>query len=77
MRINSRCLEDASIEDAQELAQRYELIACERRSNAAGWWLPKSTYCHAFVRPGTTVRWLPEQCDQAAFEEFAAAWEDR
>jgi len=29
MRINSRCLEDASIEDAQELAQRYGLIACE------------------------------------------------
>jgi hypothetical protein len=72
MRINSRCLEDASIEDAQELAQRYGLIACEPPIKRSRWWLP-----YAFVRPGTTVRWLPEQCDQAAFEEFAAAWEDR
>jgi hypothetical protein len=66
-----------SIEDAQEMAQRYGLVACAPPIECSGWWLPKYSQCFAFVRSGTTVRWLPGQCDAEAFEEFAAAWEDR
>lgn len=62
-----------SIENAQKLAQHYGLVACEPPIELSGWWAPKHTSCFAFVRPGTTVRWLPEQCDPAAFEAFAQA----
>jgi hypothetical protein len=32
-----------------------------------GGWLAPGTWCYAFVRPATRVRWLPEQSDRRAF----------
>ena len=38
----------------------------------SGGWLPGSTLWFAFVRPGTLVRWLPEQCDAESGEADAS-----
>jgi hypothetical protein len=50
-----------NLDDALAMAKPYGLRVLEPPLRRAGWWYPGSTYCFAFVRPGTEVRWLPEQ----------------
>jgi hypothetical protein len=52
--------------EAQERAKRYGLELQVPPVRFSGWWLPGS-----FVRPGTQVRWLPEQCDLKLAKKLA------
>jgi hypothetical protein len=52
---------NAQMEHAREIADRYGLDVLAPPIAKSGWWLPGSTFCFAFVRPGTTVKWLPQQ----------------
>jgi hypothetical protein len=51
----------ADLEDVREIADRYGLDVLAPPIAKSGWWLPGWTFCFAFVRPGTTVKWLPQQ----------------
>jgi hypothetical protein len=58
---------------AEKLAQNYGLVvAVPPIARESGWHSPgrNGTHCYAFVRPGTTVKWLPEQSNPAAFAEW-------
>jgi hypothetical protein len=72
----------SSLEQAATFIGRYGLIVQTPPLERAGWYGPSSldgTWCFAFVRPGTIVRWLPEQCDAAKLatwvEEHRLYWE--
>jgi hypothetical protein len=58
--------------DAEKLAENYGLIVATPPIAESGWHLPghNGTHCYAFVRPGTSLKWLPEQSDPAAFEKW-------
>ena len=51
------------IDAARRLAGLYGLQVLEPPRLFAGWWLPGRTHCFAFVRPDTSIRWLPEQME--------------
>jgi hypothetical protein len=57
---------------AEKLARSYGLIAAAPPIRESGWHSPgrNGTYCYAIVRPGTTVKWLPEQSDSTMFENW-------
>jgi hypothetical protein len=57
--------------EVQELAERYGLAVQAPPVARSGWWYPGHTLCFAFVRPGTQVRWLPQQCDPKLAEPMA------
>ena len=52
---------NAQMEHAREIADRYGLDVLAPPIAKSGWWLPGPTFCFAFVRPGTMVKWLPQQ----------------
>jgi hypothetical protein len=51
----------AKLEAVRELASLYGLDVQAPLRPRSGWWFPGRTFCFAFVRPGTAVKWLPEQ----------------
>jgi hypothetical protein len=61
---------------AEKLAEQYGLIVAAPPIRESGWHLPgpNGTRCYAFVRPGTTVKWLPEQSEAAAFENWLPSY---
>jgi hypothetical protein len=60
------------IADAERLAANYGLVVAAPPLRESGWHLPgrNGTRCYAFVRPETSVKWLPEQSEPAAFEKW-------
>ena len=60
--------------DTEKLAENYGLVVATPPIQESGWHLPghNGTHCYAFMRPGTSVKWLPEQSEPAAFEKMAA-----
>jgi hypothetical protein len=64
-----------SLEGVQRIADRYGLIALSPPIANAGWRVPGRTECFVFVRPGTEVRWLPEQMQQDLYEKFVEEYE--
>jgi hypothetical protein len=58
-------------EGVDEITQRYGLEVQVPPIERSGWWLPGWTYCFAFVRPGTKVCWLPEQCSTQLAQQAA------
>jgi hypothetical protein len=48
-------------EVAQSIGSEFGLAVQTPPRGRRGWHYPGLTYCYAFVRPGTEVRWLSEQ----------------
>jgi hypothetical protein len=55
---------NANAQQAQAIAERYGLTVATPPLPHSGWHAPGHTHCFAFVRPGTSVIWLPEQQQQ-------------